>query len=182
MTALKNLNKIILLLLSFTLLFSFSACNEKKDDYTPPSKAEFTSRSKMFKTDGFSIILDANFERSTSNDTSISAVDGDLTFEAFYFEKYYFEEKDANVKTPFDALQYVNKDKEIGINKLSQPYVKYSSNDSHNIEYTFYYVCIEDEERYWFCTFFAPEYNFAEYEEKIFEYLGSISAEVEENS
>ena len=144
--------------------------------------AEFSSESKLFKRDGLSIVMDVKFEYQASTDCSISAKNGDLTFEAFYFEKYYFTEKDKSISSPSDALAYVNKDKTVNENSLSIPYVEYVKANDAGVNYTFYYVCIEDSERYWMCTFFAPTSSFESYREHIHTYLGTINAVYEEEA
>lgn len=129
----------------------------------------------MFASDGLSIIMDVEFQKQYSKDCALSCVNGDLTFEGFFFEKYYFTEKDKTVDSAQKALEFVNKDKEIKINELDMPYTEYTE-IKDGVSYTFYYVCIEDSERYWFCTFFAPTDSFNGYREKIMEYLGTVSA------
>ena len=170
--------------LFLAILFSVSIFTSCKKNVAPEvkeiPKATFSSESKMFKREGLSIIMDANFEYGLSSDCTISASNGDLTFEAFYFEKYYFLEKDKSIQTPTDALSFVNKDKNVTENDLGLPYVEYVKEGSDGVEYTFYYVCVADSERYWMCTFFSPTESFEGYRAHIMDYLESIDAVYEE--
>ena len=170
-----------LFLLSLIILSCLSGCNKATEpEKTEALAAEFSSQSKMFKRDGFSIIMDSKFEYQDSKDCSISAINGDLTFEAFYLEKYYFTEKNKDVTSSADALSYVNPGKDVQQNSLGLPYVEYEKVDSDGVNYTFYYVCISDSERYWMCTFFAPTSSFEGYRAHIMDYLDTIDAVYEE--
>lgn len=162
------------------LLFSFCACNKGSDAETADAaRAEFSGRTKMFKSDGLSVIMDTRFVREDSDTCAIRCVNGDLTFEAFCFEKYYFTEKDDSIDSTADALAFVNKDREVKENSLGMPYVEYSMTDGQGTENTFYYVCIADDERYWFCTFFSRQDRFEDYRNYIYEYLSTVSATYE---
>ena len=178
------MNKIIkiltLILLLSLSLSSFAGCNKDKDAVKEIPPAEFSNQTKMFKQEGFSIIMDVNFSYDIMSDCPISASNGDLTFEAFYFEKYYFLEKDNSISTPKKALAFVNKDKTVSENKLGLPFVEYTKDGSDGVNYTFYYVCIDDAERYWMCTFFSPTSSFDGYREHIMDYLSTIDAVYEE--
>lgn len=177
----KTLAKISTLILAFILIFScFTGCKNKDDGKKETPKAEFLNQTKMFKQEGFSIIMDVRFEYQSSADCAISCVNGDLTFEAFYLEKYYFTEKNKDIDTPKEALQYVNQGRTVTENKIGLPFVEYQKPDSDGVNYTFYYVCVEDSERYWMCAFFAPTSNFEGYREHIESYLDSIEAVFEE--
>ena len=176
------MKKIYLLIISLLILCSLplSSCKKQEEETTKETKrAEFTYQSKMLASDGLSIIVDNEFEKQSSSDCALCCVNGDLTFEGFFFEKYYFTEKDKEVNSPRKALEFVYKDKEVGVNSLNMPYTEYTD-VKDGISYTFYYVCIEDSERYWFCTFFSPTESFESYREKIMEYLGTIEAVYEE--
>ena len=166
----------------FTLLLSailISSClvgckGENKKEVIPD--ASFSNQTQMFKQEGFSIIMDTRFEYQLSDDCAMSCVNGNLTFEAFYLEKYFFSEKDKNIDTTKEALQYVNPNREVKENSLLLPYVEYTKDNDKGVNYTFYYVCIEDSERYWMCTFFAPTSSFEGYRERISNYLSTIEA------
>ena len=176
--------KIRFFTLFLSLLFSvsvFTACKKNTEtEVKEIPKATFSTESKMFKREGLSIIMDANFEYMLSSDCTISASNGDLTFEAFYFEKYYFLEKDKSIQNSTDALSFVNKDKTVAENDLGLPFVEYTKAGSDGVEYTFYYVCVADTERYWMCTFFAPTESFEGYRAHIMDYLDTIDAVYEE--
>lgn len=168
--------RIITALLAVLCILPFTSCKKQDNTKTEEIKrAEFTNQSKMLSSDGLSIIMDNEFEKQYSDDCALSCVNGDLTFEGFFFEKYYFTEKDKSVDSPKKALEFVYKDKEVKINSLDMPYTEYTE-VKDGVSYTFYYVCIEDSERYWFCTFFSPTDIFDSYREKITEYLGTITA------
>lgn len=162
------------------LVLSFCACNNGSDTATSyTAKAEFTGRTKMFKSDGLSVIMDTRFEREDSDTCAIRCVNGDLTFEAFCFEKYYFTEKDDSINDPAKALAFINQDRKVQENDIGMPYVEYSTRDAQGTDNTFYYVCLADDERYWFCTFFSPKDSFEGYRSYIYEYLSTISATYE---
>ena len=168
-------------LLSALLLSCLAGCNKATEPEVKENPvATFSNQSKMFKQDGFSIIMDYEFKYQESSDCSISAVNGDLTFEAFFLEKYYFTEKDKTVQTPADALAFVNKNKTVSENSLGLPFVEYTKADDEGTNYTFYYVCIADSERYWMCTFFAPTSSFDGYRGHIMDYLDTAYAVYEE--
>ena len=169
-----------LILLLYLSISSFAGCNKDKEKAKEIPPAEFSNQTKMFKQEGFSIIMDVNFSYDIMSDCPISASNGNLTFEAFYFEKYYFLEKDKSISTPKDALAFVNKGKTVGENELGLPCVEYTKDGSDGANYTFYYVCIDDAERYWMCTFFSPTSSFEGYREHIMDYLSTIDAVYEE--
>lgn len=176
----KTSYRLIAFLLALLCALPFCSCKkQEKYENNEIKRAEFTNQSKMLSSDGLSIIMDNEFEKQYSNDCALSCVNGDLTFEGFFFEKYYFTEKDKSVDSTYKALQFVYTDKQIGTNSLGIPYTEFAE-VKDGISYTFYYVCIEDSERYWFCAFFSPTDSFDSYREKITEYLGTLSAVYEE--
>lgn len=176
----KTLYKTIAFLLTLLCILPLCACKKQDDEVREEIKrAEFTNQSKMFASDGLSIIMDNEFEKQYSDDCALSCINGDLTFEGFFFEKYYFKEKDKSVDSTEKAIKFVYKDKNIGTNSLDMPYTEFTE-VKDGVSYTFYYVCIEDSERYWFCTFFSPSESFDSYREKITQYLGTLNAVYEE--
>lgn len=172
--------KLISVLLAILCILPFTSCKKQDEQQADEIKrAEFTNQSKMLSADGLSIIMDNEFEKQYSPDCALSCVNGDLTFEGFFFEKYYFTEKDKSVDSTHKALQFVYMDKQIKTNSLGMPCTEFTE-VKNGISYTFYYICIEDSERYWFCAFFSPTDSFDSYREKITEYLGTVNAVYEE--
>lgn len=130
--------------------------------------------------------MDSSFDKYYPDDCSLAAENGDLKFEAFYVEKYYFKENGRDINSPLEALEYVNPGKESGaaveLNFLWQPYVEFLTPDTNGTDndIRMYYVCVEDDEKYWFCTFFCYDKNFEEYRPKINEYLETLKTYTEE--
>lgn len=169
---------IICILIICSSILSLCSCAQKaKED----PKAEFSSVTKMYANDGISVIMDGNFKKYYPEDCSLAAENGDLKFEAFYIEKYYFTENGRNVTSDIEALEYVNPGKdqgaEVDTNTYWQPYVEFATVDPEGSGNTIimYYVCIEDTDRYWFCTFFSYEKNYEEYKAIFFDYLDSLA-------
>ena len=165
-----------LLLIIFTVI-SLPSCAEKVKE---EDKAEFSSITKMYAANGISVILDGNFKKYYPENCSLAAENGDLKFEAFYIEKAYFTENGRNVTTPEGALAFVNPGKDTGaevqLNFLWDPYVEFVTADPNGTDndIRMYYLCIEHEDKYWFCTFFSYDKNFEEYRPAINEYLNTI--------
>lgn len=165
-----------------TVCFSITAASSCAKKIEEDPKAEFSSVTKMFASEGISVILDGNFKKYYPDDCTLAAENGDLKFEAFYIEKYYFTENGRNITTDVEALKYVNPGKdsgaEVNLNFLWQPCVEFVTPDSkgtgNNVR--MYYVCIDAPDRYWFCTFFSYDKNFEEYRLKIFEYLETLTS------
>ena len=159
-------------------IFTFVSCEDKVEEDSP---ATFTNQTKMFADEGISIIMDKSFKRYYPETCSLAAENGDLKFEAFYLEKYYFTENGRDVKNAEEALAYVNPGKDqgakVGTNSFFQPYVEFTATDPQSSGNTvmMYYVCIEDTDRYWFCTFFSYEKNYEEYKETFYFYLESLA-------
>ncbi len=179
----KSFSAIILLLILCLLSFALVSCKEQvKED----PKAEFSGQTRMYADEGISIIMDNKFVKYSPGNCQLACENGDLKFEAFYLEKFYFEEAKANVNSAAEALEFVNPAKadapEIKINSYSQAYTEFLTPDTLGTENNIrmYYVCIEDGDKYWFCTFFAYEKNFEEYRPKIEEYLKSLKPHNEE--
>ena len=104
--------RLIVFLLSLLCALSFGSCKKQDEDIKEEIKrAEFTHQTKMLSSDGLSIIMDNKFEKQSSSDCALSCVNGDLTFEGFFFEKYYFKEKDKSIDSTQKALEFVYKNK-----------------------------------------------------------------------
>ena len=169
--------KLISLILLVLSIITIPACSEKaKED----PKAVFGSETKMYANDGIGIIMDSNFTKYYPENCSLACENGDFKFEAFYIEKDYFTEGGRNITTPEEALEYVNPGKDAGatveLNFLWQPYVEFVTPDSEipELDVRMYYVCIEHENKFWFCTFFSYDKNFEEYRPKIIDYLYTL--------
>lgn len=160
------------------ILPSLTSCDEKIEE---EPKATFTSTTKMFASDGISVIMDASFTKYYPDDCALACENGDLKFEAFALEKYYFTENGRDAENAKDALEYVNPGKDAGasveLNHLWQPYVEFLAPDpaGTNNQIRMYYFCIEDDEVYWFCTFFSYDKNFEEYRDTVMSYLETVS-------
>lgn len=174
----------IVLFVSLVLIFSvvsvLTSCKTEEENKVD-IKAVFTGITKNFEADGLSVELDSSFTITANNKYSLKCENNNLVFTAFYIEKYYFENKD--VSTPSEALKYAKVGEEYGgeyyINKYGKACVEYLydySEDGRTDKYRMYYVCIEDEERFWFCCFYSPEIYFEEYRNNIEKYSGSLAA------
>ena len=165
-------------MLAITSVLTFVSCDDKVEE---EPKATFTRQTKMFAADGICIIMDQAFTKYYPDNCSLAAENGDLKFEAFYLEKYYFTENGRNAKNAEEALEYVNPGKDQGavvqLNSFFQPYVEFVTADPKGTDnpIKMYYVCIEDTDRYWFCTFFSYEKNFEEYKDMFFFYLEDLA-------
>ena len=64
----------------------------------------------------------------------------------------------------------------VELNFLWQPYVEFVTPDSEipELDVRMYYVCIEYENKFWFCSFFSYDKNFEEYRPKIIDYLYTL--------
>lgn len=184
------MKKRLLLTLTLALIFcitltTLASCSKKVKE---EPKAEFSSITKMYAGDGISVIMDGSFKKYYPDGCSLAAENGDLKFEAFYIEKYYFTENGRNIATDVEALEYVNPGKDSGaeveLNYLWQPYVEFVTPDTKGTEndIRMYYVCIDAPDRYWFCTFFSYDKNFEEYRMQIYEYLETLTSYEAEKS
>lgn len=177
------MKRIILLTLSILLcitliLPSLASCDKKIEE---DPKATFTNQTRMFADDGIAIVIDSAFTKYYPDNIALACENGDLKFEAFALEKYYFTENGRDIKNAEEALAYVNPGKdqgaEVDTNTYWQPYVEFATVDPEGSGNTIimYYVCIEDTDRYWFCTFFSYEKNYEEYKAIFFDYLDSLA-------
>lgn len=171
-----------------TVCFSLTAASSCAKKVEEDPKAEFSSITKMYANEGISVIMDGNFKKYYPDGCSLAAKNGDLKFEAFYIEKYYFTENGRNISYDMEALEYVNPGKDVGatvnVNFLDQPFVEFITPDTNGSgnDIRMYYVCIDDIDRYWFCTFFSYDKNFEEYRPKINKYLESLATYEEESN
>lgn len=171
---------VVSFILTFCFLFAFSACKSEEENKAD-IKAVFTGSTKSFEAEGLSVRLDTSFKTVANNKYSLKCENNNLEFTAFYIEKYYFENKDVN--TPAQALKYAKVGEEYGgehyTNRYGKACVEYLydySEEGRTDTYHMYYVCIEDEERFWFCCFYSPEIYFEEYRNNIEEYSNSLVA------
>ncbi len=172
--------KTIAALLTILLLSQLCACN-KEDEINADIDAEFSGKNVTYESDGLSVTLDKNFVRVSSSRYSLKCQNNNLVFTAFYMEKFYFENTD--VSSTLQALEYTGIGKDeggvAGVNENGQSYTEYLqtyTEDGVTDTYRMYYVCIEDEERYWFCCFYSPETSFETYRENILGYAKSLTA------
>ena len=163
------------LIIASSLLLA--SCQEKIEE---DPKATFTNQTRMFADNGISVSMDESFSRYYPEDVALACENGDLKFEAFYLEKYYFTENGRDVKNAEEALEFVNPGKDAGavveLNFLWQPCVEFTTADPQGTDnlIRMYYFCFEDGDVYWFCTFFAYDKYFEEYRPTVMEYLESV--------
>ncbi len=176
------MKRIILLTLSILIcltliLPSLTSCDSKIEE---DPKATFTNQTQMFAKDGISVVMDSAFTKYYPDNIALACENGDLKFEAFALEKYYFTENGRDIKNAEEALAYVNPGKDVGatveLNHLWQPYVEFLTPDTNGTEnqIRMYYFCIDGGDVYWFCTFFSYDKNFEEYRDTIMSYLETV--------
>ncbi len=181
MSSFKNkraISALALVIAMCLVLPALSACSAKVEE---EKMATFSGQTKMFAEEGIGIVMDSAFTKYYPDNCALACENGDLKFEAFYLEKYYFTENGRDIHTAKGALEYTNPGKDSGAvvetNSYMQPFVEFVTPDTKGTDNNIkmYYFCVEDDEGYWFCTFFSYEKNYDEYKPVFYGYIKSLT-------